>query len=71
MREIIIKASWLKAAYNNTLGKALVIPIHVNWPELRLTEEQILANAVAVAYDKEMPYPDPALISLVLERPSK
>lgn len=51
------------------LGRALVVPLHLGWPELSLTEGEILANAVAVAYGKERPYLDRNLVNLELEYP--
>lgn len=38
----------------------------VDWPELRLTEEQIIANAVATAAGQPAPYPDHSIFSVVM-----
>jgi hypothetical protein len=40
--------------------------VAVDWPELRLTEDQIVANAVALANGHPSPYPDHSIISIVL-----
>lgn len=47
-------------------GRCLVVPVAVNWPELRLTEAQLLANAVALANGEREPYPDPSIFSIKL-----
>lgn len=40
-------------------------PVNVGWPELQLTEDQIMTNAVARASGCEPPYPDHSIFSLV------
>lgn len=50
-------------------GTCVVVPVKVGWPELQLTEEQKLANAIARANDAEPPYPDLSMIEVRIERP--
>ena len=35
-----------KAAYGPVEGRALLVPVQVDWPELRLTEQQRFENAI-------------------------
>lgn len=51
------------------VGRHLVCVLDLGWPELRLTEEQILANAVAIAYGDEPPFPNKNLVALELPYP--
>jgi len=57
-KEVLIEA---RARWRTMGGRSLVILIHLNWPELRLTEAQIMANACARAAGTDTPFPDPAL----------
>lgn len=52
---------------SDTPGMAWVLPVIVDWFPRR-TEDEILANAVAVADGKPEPYPDPNLIEIELRR---
>ncbi len=47
-------------------GTVLSVPVAVNWPELQLTEEQIMANAWAAAWGKPFPYPDRSIFAVDL-----
>ncbi len=38
-------------------GRSVVLSIDTGWPEFRLTEAQIMANAFARAFGKPTPYP--------------
>lgn len=49
-------------------GAYAVIPVLVDWPELRLTEEQVLANAIAHANGEDTPFPDPSYIEVRIRR---
>lgn len=49
-------------------GKSVSIPVKVDWPELRLTQDQVMANAVADADGEERPYPDNSYIEIVINR---
>ena len=42
--------------------------IVVDWPELQLTEAQILANAVAWANGEATPFPDPSILAVRVVR---
>ena len=46
------------------VGRSLVIPVIVDWPELQLTEAQIQVNAMAEALGKLPPYPDHSFFQL-------
>ena len=48
-------------------AKRRVITVKVDWPELRLTEDQIVANVLATVHGAERPYPDLSFISIELE----
>jgi hypothetical protein len=43
--------------------------VRVDWPELRLTEEQVFANAAAHAFNQPEPFPDPSIFLIELEIP--
>lgn len=45
-------------------GVCLEVPVKVDWPELQLTEEQVVANAVAVACGQPAPFPDLSIFSV-------
>jgi hypothetical protein len=49
-------------------GRALEFAVSVDWPELRLTEDQIVTNAVARAAGHPEPYPDHSIFSILLEK---
>jgi hypothetical protein len=69
MRRITIPVEWiLKAIDTTTPGSHVVGAVWVNWPELRLTEEQIIANAFAQAYGHPEPYEDLSLIAIEIPR---
>ena len=69
MRTITIPDKALQmAADPNVPGAYIECAVTVDWPELRLTEEQSLANALARAYGHEPPYPDHSIFSLKLSR---
>ena len=67
MRNITIPQWVLKRAVNGPIeGAWLEFPVQVSWPELRLTEEQILANAVAWVSGAPLPYDDNSIFSVIL-----
>lgn len=51
-------------------GFCAIIPVKVDWPELQLTDDAILVNAVAAVNGDEPPYPDLSIIKVVIERPT-
>lgn len=57
--------------WDTLVGRRAVIPVKVDWPELRLTEHQLVVNAFANAYDLEPPYPDNTFFDVVIERPPR
>ena len=67
LRTLKIPADILRKMHTEPiLGRAVVFPVHVDWPELQLTEGQILANAawLACGGHGDKPFPDPALFSI-------
>ena len=65
MREIRIPAP----DWDDIAGVAAIIPVKVDWPELRLTDDQIVANAVAMADGADPPFPDHSFFTVRVERP--
>ncbi|KKN42475.1 hypothetical protein LCGC14_0712850 [marine sediment metagenome] len=51
-------------------GRYSVCTVKVDWPELQLTDDQIVANAHAMLYGQERPHPDLSLISIEIEHPT-
>lgn len=47
---------------------AVIQPTKVAWPELQLTDGQMIANAWALADDLDIPFPDNSYIQLVIKR---
>ena len=50
-------------------GRAMLFPVQVDWPELRLTEEQILANALWATLPHRTtprPFPDRSIFDIEL-----
>lgn len=56
--------------WDKLVGARAVIPVKVDWPELRLTENQIVANAIARAAGGDHPFPDRSFIEVIIERPT-
>lgn len=69
MKQIVIPADVMQRVLDTTNGSRTVLPVKVSWPELRLTDDQMFANAVAHSKGRTEPYPDPSYIELVFERP--
>ena len=55
-----------RAAKGPIVGMALECAVSVNWPELRLTEDQIITNAAARASGQPEPYPDHSIFSICI-----
>lgn len=69
MRNVTVPFEAVEAALSpDHPGEYIVVPVMVDWPELRLTEEQTLANALALAYDEEPPFPRRDVFEVRLER---
>lgn len=65
MRTIQIPLRAIARAVNGPFhGSRLLVPVQVDWPELQLTEEQILANAAALASGVPTPFPDPSIFTV-------
>lgn len=59
----------LKARIDSGLPSMCVLyPVCVDWPELRLTEEQVLANILAKLDGYPEPYPDHSIFAIRLDR---
>ena len=63
MRTIRLKRSQLHSG----LGRTMNIPVIVDWSELRLTQEQVMVNAVARAFDKPLPYVDNSIFEIEID----
>ena len=50
-------------------GVRVVVPVKVDWPELQLTEDQVMANAVASVSGADLPYPDRSIFAVEIDRP--
>jgi hypothetical protein len=46
------------------LGARTLYPVKVDWPELQLTENQIVANAFARANGEDVPFPDQSIFTV-------
>ena len=66
-RVIRIPATVIQQALTNQAPRTCYL-VAVNWPELRLTDDQMWANARAGVNGDPTPYPDPSLITIELER---
>lgn len=63
MREITLPdRATFRRAFQNSPGRWLAVPVKVDWPELQLTEEHVMANALADAVGAERPFPDHSYI---------
>lgn len=51
------------------MGQEATIPVKVDWPELQLTEEQLLQNSVARANDQDPPFPDLSIFNVRIKPP--
>ena len=72
MRTVTIPQAVIeRAAHGPQVGVSLVFAVSVNWPELRLTEDQIIANAVAQAAGQEAPYPDHSIFTISIHYASQ
>jgi hypothetical protein len=54
----------MAAAVGKPLGTCVEFAVAVDWPELQLTEEQIVANAIACANGQRDPYPDLSIFTV-------
>lgn len=69
MRTIRIPADDIRLATQSP-GRCVVVPVKVDWPELQLTEAQIVQNALAFAEGKPRPFPDRSVFQVELETPA-
>jgi hypothetical protein len=65
MRRITIPA----VDWRTISTRKVSVPVLVDWPELRLSDDEIAANAAASVAGRPEPYPNRALFEIVLERP--
>jgi hypothetical protein len=67
MRTITIPQAVIdRAAHGPITGVCLEFAVAVNWPELQLTEEQMIANVLARLDGYETPYPDQSIFSVTV-----
>ena len=68
MREIKIPEKGIRAAVGQygVAGQYISVPVAVDWPELQLTEEQIIANGLARAAGQPAIYPNNAVFAVML-----
>lgn len=52
---------------NALTGRRLIIPVKVDWPELRLTESQRITNALCESVGKDPIFPDRSFITVTLD----
>lgn len=68
-RTITVGAKMVEmAARGEFSGVRLVFPVQVDWPELQLTESQMLTNVAALANGQEPPFPDRSVFMVVVDR---
>lgn len=58
MRKVKIPIERVIEWAKNPVGTFLRFPVRVDWEELQLTEEQIIANSFAIINNEPVPYPD-------------
>ena len=64
MRTVKIPIKRIVEYINNPSGVSLVIPVIVNWPELKLTESQIIANSIALVNGEPIPFNDNSIFQI-------
>lgn len=68
-RTITMPVAFAEELRDNTLGGAFLCqPVKVGWPELQLTEEQIMANAIALAWGRDAPFRDKSIFEVRVPR---
>jgi hypothetical protein len=70
MRSITVPERVLQQIAGGFTGTALYWPVEVDWPELRLTEEQQLANIGARLRGEPPPHDNHQIFTVVLPRVS-
>ena len=55
-----------QAAFGPYEGRCLRVPFIVDWPELRLTDDQIFANSMAMLDGQPLPYPNHSMFDIEL-----
>lgn len=68
MRKITVPSNVMQQVLDCKGGARVCLPVKLNWPEVQLTDEQVLSNALAVAAKEPQPFPDLSYIELVFER---
>jgi len=65
MRTVSVPERVVQMAVDGPIrGACIEFAVAVDWPELRLTEEQVLANAIARAANRPEPYPDHSIFTV-------
>ena len=60
-----------RLAHGPIEGTCVEFAVSVNWPELRLTEAQVIANAIARAQGHDEPFPDHSIFAVTLPWPPR
>lgn len=68
MREIIIPIEKIMKWINNPIAKTYCIPVKVSWPELQLTESQMIANSIARANRENDVFSDNSIFCVNITR---
>ena len=68
-REVVIPIEVLRQWAEGQHALTVEIPVAVDWPELKLTESQMLENAMATAAGLDRPHQDPSIFTIVLPDP--
>ena len=68
MRRVIClpESAIRQSAFGPYEGRCLRVPVKVDWPELRLTDDQIFANSIAKLDGQPLPYPDNSIFDIEL-----
>ena len=67
MRQVIVSRETIQSWLNDQKGRCLAIPVKVGWPELQLTEQQILENSLALLGPNPIPHNDNSIFNVVVE----
>lgn len=64
MKRIEVPADIMRKVLDCDQGRWVLLPVKVPWPELQLTEQQVLENAIDHAHGRSGRHPDPSYIEL-------
>jgi hypothetical protein len=63
-RTIVIPIEPIHRWLANPIGRRVVVPVKVDWPELQLTVDQVVQNAIAIAYGQPRPHEDKSIFDV-------